>query len=242
MMKSSAAFLGILLILPGCISHPQNYRTAPHFDTQRTSIKTITVVEPRIEIFEVSAGGVREKVEEWCAIGSRNVKLAMETELASKSTWRVRPFSQDALSKEAKDNLKDTYALFDAVNSSLFLHSYNRAQPQFIFPETVTNFNYSLGPEVRDLAADADALLLVYGIDHVATSGRKAIQAGTMVVGALLGVVAVPRSGPNLVVAALIEAKTGSILWYNLRPYGNLRDETEAGTIAKELLVDLHIN
>jgi hypothetical protein len=239
-MKFHLLLLAPLLTLSGCAGNTQNYRVDPTFDQQKILIKSVTVTQPRVEIFEVSAGGVREKVEEWCQVGAKNITAALEAELASKSSWKVKPFSEVALSNEGKENLKDTYLLFDAVNISIFLHTYNRAQPEFIFPEKIKNFSYSLGPEVRDLAPDVDALFLVYGLDHVATQGRKAVQAGTMVVGALFGII--PSSGPNVIVAALVDAKTGSILWYNLRLQGDLRDEAGARTIAKDLLADLAVN
>jgi len=79
-------------------------------------------------------------------------------------------------------------------------------------------------------------LLLVYGVDHVSTAGRKALQGAAMVAGALLGVIPIPQSGPTAVIVALVHTRTGSILWYNLLPWGNFQDEVNVRTLVQTLL------
>jgi len=223
----------LILVLAGCASAPQ-YRINPSFEEKKAAIKTVAVTEPRVEIFEVSAGGVKEKVDEWSQVGAKNIRTAIERELASRSAIRTKTLSEASLSKEAKANLDDTYTLFDAVNVSVIQHTYGR--PEFNFTEKIQNFDYSLGPEVSGITSDADALLLVYGVDHVSTAGRKALQGAAMVAGALLGVIPIPQSGPTAVIVALVDTRTGSILWYNLLPWGNFQDEVNVRTLVQTLL------
>ena len=238
-MNRSVCLFAIALLFTGCTQGQHRYRADPLFDQKKLLIKTVAIADPMVEIFEVSAGGVREKVDEWSQTAAKNLKSATETELAGKSSLRLQSFTAASLSIDAKTNLADTYALFDAVSAGILLHTYG--QPEFRFNEKLQNFDYSLGAEVRELAGDAEVLLFMYGVNHVSTGGRKAVQAGTMVVGALLGVGIVPDSGPNLVVAAVVDAKTGAILWYNMLIWGNLTDEANARNAVKELFGELSI-
>lgn len=229
----SAAF-----ILAGCASAPQ-YRIHPSFEEKKASIKTVAVIAPRIDVYEVSAGGVREKVDEWSQVAAKNVMSAIEGELNSRPSIRIKPLTESSLSQDAKANLEETYALFDAVNVSVIQHTYGRLV--FNFPEKIKNFDYSLGPEVSSLAGEADAVILVYGVDHVSTAGRKALQGAAMVVGVLLGVVVTPQSEPAFVVVALVDGRKGSILWYNLLHWGNFQEESDVRTLGQTLLQEFPI-
>ena len=88
---------------------------------------------------------------------------------------------------------------------------------------------------------DTDALLFVSCNDQIATTGRKALQAGSIILGALVGVQATPLYGITNVSIALVETNTGSILWYNYhgsRGDHDLRDPINTTTLIKGLLRD----
>jgi hypothetical protein len=68
---------------------------------------------------------------------------------------------------------------------------------------------------VQELAWDTDTLLLVSASDQIATEGRKALQAGSVILGALVGVQVAPNYGVTNLCIALVDAETGEILWYN---------------------------
>ena len=89
------------------------------------------------------------------------------------------------------------------------------------------NFDYTLGPDAATLVEGigADAFLIVVATDYVETGGRVAL----IVLGVLASVVAGAPVGPTMsptsVILALVEARTGSILWFNQVASGaNLRD------------------
>ena len=58
-----------------------------------------------------------------------------------------------------------------------------------------------------------------------------------MLIGAALGVLPIQRGGKNLMTVALVEAKTGTILWFyrTLYPY-DLREATEASLFVEDVL------
>jgi hypothetical protein len=82
------------------------------------------------------------------------------------------------------------------------------------FDEKISNFDYSLGQEVKTLhGGAADALLFVRAVDHVSTQGRLAQQTATILVAAALGVVIVPQGGVTALSIALVDGESGAILW-----------------------------
>ena len=61
-----------------------------------------------------------------------------------------------------------------------------------------------------------------------------------MIIGAALGVVAIPRGGGNLMSVALVDAKTGSILWYyrTVQVY-DLRESEDAIAFVQDFIKEL---
>jgi hypothetical protein len=154
----------------------------------------------------------------------------------------VKAFEETLLSEDRKSNLEETKALFDAVNHSIIVHTYGT--PEQRFSDKIKDFNYSLGPEVQELARDVDALLFVSCSDQIATAGRKAVQVGSVILGALVGIQVTPRYGATNISVALVDANTGSILWYNYhgsRGVDDLRNPINTTTLVKQLFKDLPI-
>ena len=91
------------------------------------------------------------------------------------------------------------------------------------------------------MVEDVDAVLFVSCVDHIATAGRKAVQAGSIILGALVGVSMTPNMGITSISIALVDADSGSILWYNVHRSGgdhDLRNPITTTTLVKQLLKD----
>jgi hypothetical protein len=164
---------------------------------------------------------------------------AVEDVLRTRPLLNLKTFNPSLLSEEGRLNFEETAALFDAVSSSIIFHTYG--PPVHRFPEKITNFDYALGPEVGALADDTDALLLVSGIDHISTTGRKALQAGTMILGALVGVAVTPQGGVTSIRIALVDAGTGELLWFNWHGSAgdhDLRNPIQTRELVMSLLKD----
>ena len=211
-----------ILLMAGCAA--ANFRASPQLQERAQSIKVIAIMPPSVKVYQLSAGGVKELMDEWTATAKQNVGKAVEAELSRSSGIAFKPFPNRSAILEANPELKaedlgaeleDNQALFDAVSASVILHTYI---PEHTFPEKLKGFDYSLGPEVATLAkmARADALLFVSGFDHISTGGRKTLMFLGFLVGAATGIYAGPGGGPAALSAAFVEQTTGAILWYNL--------------------------
>lgn len=243
-MRVNARIFNLLLgclLLSACATAP-TYRVHPQLKEKIEPSKIIMVIPLKTDVYQITAGGVTEKMDEWSSQAKRNVMRAIQEEVSKKPLMFVKTFEETLLSEGQRTNLQETQALFDAVNSSIIIHTYG--PPQQLFSDKVNNFIYSLGPEVKELAPDVDALLFVSCSDQISTGGRKALQAGSVILGALVGVQMTPLYGVTSVCIALVDANTGSFLWYNYhgsRGDHDLRNPINTTTLIKELLKDFPI-
>jgi hypothetical protein len=231
----------VISIFTGCVTAP-NYRSNPQLSEKIETAKRIVLIPLRTDVYQLTAGGVKEKMDEWTMQAKRNVMTAIKDELERKPLLFIKPFEELLLSSEKEANLYETSALYDAVSSSIMFHTYGQ-QPN-LFPEKINNFDYSLGPEINELVGDVDAVLFVSCVDHIATAGRKAVQAGSMILGALVGVSITPNYGNTTISIALVDADSGFIMWYNVHSSGgdhDLRNPMNTTTLVKQLLKDLPI-
>lgn len=234
----------ILLLTPAFVRGEMQGH--PNLATSAPFIKRIAVLPPQIEMFELGAGGSPEKMDEWGQTAVVNVRKALATEFSKREHLHVTDFEPDRLSASQRDIYNETLLLYELVSGSIIRHAFNaqsaprqqRLSP--FFPEKARNFTFSLGKELSDLASDVDAYLIVLGFDQRSSAGRKALGVGRTLVAAALGVVAVPQGGGNLFTAALIDAKTGDILWFTKTPKPfDLREPEEATKLALEFMMDL---
>jgi hypothetical protein len=236
--KRVLVFLFACLILSACATVP-NYRSNPQLNEKIENTKIIMVIPLKTDVYQITAGGVQEKMDEWSSQARNNVMTAIQAELGKKTMIFVKSFEETLLSEDQKSNLEETKALFDAVNDSIIVHTYG--PPEQRFQDKIRNFNYSMGREVQELARDTDALLFVNCSDQIATTGRKALQAGSVILGALVGVYITPQYGVTTVNIALVDSDTGSILWYNYHGSPgdhDLRNPIDTTTLVKQLFKD----
>jgi hypothetical protein len=233
--------LFLLVLLAACAA-PRTDRINKQNEYMLNAAKSLTVVPLRTDVYQISAGGVEEKMDEWCAMARTNVMTAINDELAAKPMILVKPFEESLLSQDQRSSLDQTKALYNAVNYSIVLHTYG--PPEHRFQDKFQNFDYSLGEAVYELARDTDVLLMVSASDQIATAGRKALQAGSVILGALIGVNVTPNFGATTLSIALVDAETGKILWYNRhgsRGDQDLRDPIKTTKLVKRLMADFPI-
>jgi hypothetical protein len=200
----------LLLTALGCASLPAHrYRAHPEFETRSKQIHTAGILSPDIKIYELTAGGIRELRDDWCKIGKETVEQAAGE--CFRERWvqvKIIP-----IEKETEEELEDIVALYRAVSTSIISHTYG----EYLFPEKVKRFEYSIGPIDSLLKRwNSDALVFIIGSDEISTSGRKALTAAAMVLGALAGVVMLPGGGITVVSIAVVDP-SGNILWYNVK-------------------------
>lgn len=236
--KGILVLLLIGLFSTGCAGITP-YRAHPSLNDKAKQIKTVVILPPQMEAFQLSAGGAKEKIDEWGLIARQNVKNVITKELQSNSKFLLKPFPENPIPLELEANLEETQALFNAVSDSVVLHTYGTTDHRF--HDKVSNFNYSLGSEVKELDSQADAFLFVRGIEHISTGGRNALMAGITILAALGGAYVFPQGGITYLTVALVDAQTGNILWFNhkMSPGGHdLRKPESASQIVKDLFKD----
>ncbi len=221
----SISLLPGVLLLTGCATSTSGSGTTPWSTEQVQRVKTIAVLPPRVEVEQLAVGGGQEQIDEWAASGKNNVAAALNTELAKRTGLTVKVVSSASLSAAQQANLEQTLALFNNVDISA------RSGPG-------SPLSQSLGTEVRELAPQADAVLVAHGHDHIASSGRKALQTTMTVLGPLVGVIVVPNLGVTTLSIALVDAHSGALLWYNsaLSEGGyDLRDPASAAKLVERV-------
>jgi hypothetical protein len=234
-MAERVKILSLLLVgllFTGCAVAP-TFRAHPQLDEKIRTTKTVMMIHPKVDVYQITAGGVKEKMDEWSSEARKNVITAIEEELGGRLGIVFKTLSEDSLPMEVESNFEQTRALFDAIDKSIIIHTYGL--PANRFPEKIKDFDYSLGPEVKGLAEQADALLLISCVDHISTEGRKAL----MFTAAILGVYI--QGGITAVSVALVDANSGSVLWYNFKGSEgahDLRDQESAKSLVKDLLKD----
>ncbi|MEJ2725912.1 MAG: hypothetical protein P8175_14975 [Deltaproteobacteria bacterium] len=207
-----------------------SFRAPPQFAERMKNVRTIAMLRPDIEIFEISSGGVKELRQEWCDEGCEKVQNAFVAE------FQRFGYDIEFLDPPQDDSseLREILFLYDDVVTSVLKHAYNGPN---LFPAKKTDFDYTLGPIDNVLQpVGADALLLIHGIDEISSSGRKAMQTLGVLAGAAVGLIAVPNMGRTVVMVALVD-RSGDLLWFNIRGGSggyNLREPESVSKLASQ--------
>ncbi len=217
----------------------------PDLAVKAGKITRISILPTQIQMYEIGAGGSLEKMDDWAQTANGNIRQALINEFAKREQLTVAEFSEESLPTDVRSNYDETLLLYEAVSNAILTHAFkwqnaSPAAQALFFPEKAREFRYSLGDAVAQLPSGSEALLLIRGFDQRSSGGRKALGVVTTIIGAALGVVAIPRGGGNLFTAALVDAKTGDILWFShsLKPH-DLRNLGEAQQLAVEFMIDL---
>lgn len=190
--------------------------------------KKVVVLPVNVEVVEVTAGGVEEKVPDWSKEASQSVFQALTAAIGKQGLKEV---SAPQLSGAAAANVDEHLALYKLVVNTA---------SQLGWQQKIKHFDYSIGPGLHEIAArtGADAAFLVYGRDYTSTAGRKAMAvAGHIpIVNAFTG--PAPQLGHSFVHVGLVDLRNGDLLWMNsnYREGGtNLRDPGDAAKMVKAI-------
>lgn len=240
MRRQSGPLLALLLLLTaGCVATPEwyrryqePYRSHPDLARRTKAVRVVGLLPPDIKIYELSAGGVTDLRDDWSATGRETVVRALG-EVFKQRGIALKPLAVD---KEMQGSIEDLTALYRAVSYSIVEHTYKT----FPFQTKLENFDYSVGP-VDDMLRryQADAFLLVFGIDEISTAGRKALRGVGLVLGSVTGQ-PVLSQGTTALNIALVD-RSGAILWYKISGQDggyDLRDAKSAKAFVQQLVAD----
>jgi hypothetical protein len=239
MVRLFVAIATLVLLQPSPLRASELAKAHPDLAAKLPGIKTVLLPPPRIEMYEIGAGGTPEKMEEWGTAAQTNVSHAFSACTPPLAPFRLTELDEDSLAPAVRETYDETRLLYELVAGNITNHTYENYSPSY-FPAKASKFVYSLGPALDQVAPTTDAILLIEGFDQRTSSGNKALQAGTMLIGLLLGAVVIPRGGGNIMTVALVEAKTGTILWFYRTQYRyDLRDPSSAASFAEDVLKEL---
>jgi len=162
-------------------------RKSSDYDQTIKRIKTIAVMPPDVEVYKLTAGGVRELIDEWSDTAKGFIGDSLKEYLEGKYGFDIKFIEEDWLKENYKELWNDNRALYNAVSISAIMHAYPSENG---FPTKKKNFDYTLGKDVGELAkaCEADALLFAYGYDHEATVGRNILGTWNFLLGVYFGV------------------------------------------------------
>jgi hypothetical protein len=196
------SLLCLVAALPACSPR----YTISDISTRARKIHTIGILRPQVSIYQLSAGGQREMIEEWSAQGRNNVLAAAVTALSKRKT----SLSIIELDTDTADELDDVLPLAAAIGDSIVGRSLPGSPP---FDRRPKQLDYSVGPLDRiDARHKVDALLVMTGYDEISTYGRRALIAVGKITGILFG--SPPPKGATILTMELLD-RDGSVLWFS---------------------------
>lgn len=216
---------------------PPPYRGPEDYRARFSGIETITLVPPLVSVYAMSSGDIEQEVQEWSDAANRHAQIAVKA-FIEKSGKRFVPFAgrrgpqpdfrlgRSGVNERTQlSAAEESWLLFETANESILQHTYNALET---FPEQMKRFEYTLGPEARSLldGTPADAFLLMIATDHVPTKDRQALVGFAAAAALYTGGYGGPGATPAELMAALVDARTGDILFFNKvsMPLADLRD------------------
>ena len=234
----SATLACMVLILAGCVS--TRVRTATDAAGAMLHVRgSVVLIDPDIELSEVTTGGMQEPRREWTETARRLYPDAVRELLAAHGA-KLLPDYHPPVAMPASDRIRQLLLLHQAVASSILVHS----QPGSELAnkqgglDRRGRFDWTLGPgtQVLQRATNADYGLFTYIRDSYTGSGRAAMRViGALLLGGDIG------GGEQIGLASLVDLRSGQIIWFNLlqADIGDLRDAAGARATVAHLLKDI---
>ncbi len=171
---------------------------------------------PDVKVYKLTAGGMREEMDEWSDQAKAYIKEGLERHLGQSQNVNIKFVDEKWLKDNYKDLWRENRALYNAISLSVFNHAYPGVNA---FPTKVKNFDYTLGPEVAELnkVVGGDAMAFIYAYDTQATGGRRALWWLNLTMALATGVYYLPTN-PSGMALGLVNGQTGNLEWIKVTP------------------------
>lgn len=220
--RKLSALLALGMMLSACTSTQKQVAASVPVNWTAEAGKRVLLVEPDVELSELTAGGITEARADWTATGKKFIKDDIASTLQAKG---IATTSADSITDPHEVQL---VKLYGAVGLSILQNAI------FQLPTKKNNFDWSLGPGVAALRDhyQGDYALFVFVRDSYTTAGRALLMLGAAMVG--VGI----QGGQQVGFASLVDLRTGRVVWFNqlVSSAGNLKEEKPAATTVKNLL------
>ncbi|HEX8420269.1 MAG TPA: hypothetical protein VF638_09685 [Sphingomonas sp.] len=182
----------------------------------------IVVVQSDIQVGSIGVGGVEEANADWTAMA--RVKLAAAIERQQRVFGNEVVVLAEQKGEQAK-LVADYLALFKTVATEATTHELTR---DGALPAMGDRVNWTLGPDMARIVASGggDYALFVRMRDSFGTGERKAFRLLTGQVASMI----LEGTGVHQAFAALVDLKSGDLVWFNLdlRAGGDPRNDAGA--------------
>ena len=224
------------LSLAACKS--THVRTTSDFkETVSLEGKTIVMVEPSIQLYQMQASGMLEPRADWTRQAREYFPQAVNEFLQRKNAKLAPDYYPDAR-MPADHRIRQVLALNAAVMGTIFQHSYLHVPLPTRGTKRRKPLSWTVGPGVQEIQklTGADYMLTLQIQDSYSSTGRVAM----MVLGLALQV-AILQGGTQGGIATLVDLKTGEVGWFNVMTdqMGDMRDQEGATETARRLLKGL---
>jgi len=183
-------------------------------------------------VSEISAGGIVEEVPDWSMTAKSHVDTALAKFYQEEVNMELLPTPE--LTNSERELVEEHVALYDVSVGTALALKYRGGSA---WKEKNERFNYTLGSGLSFLKqkTDADAALIVIGLDQISSAERKA----AIVAAALFGV-GIP-GGISFISAGVVDINTGDIVWFNHNfavANRDLREKEDAVEMTYEMLAE----
>ena len=180
----------------------------------------IIVFRPDVEVGSMGVGGVQEPNAEWTQ--TARDKLSAQLTEHQKASGNEVIFLPEQEGDRAR-LVADYQSLFRAVAGAVVEHKMN---PGAKLPTKKDKFDWTLGSGATQLGqlAGGDYALFLYTKDAYGSAGRKVAQ---VLMAGLFG--AYMPAGIHTSYAALVDLKTGDLVWFNVDPGSGGDPRTDEG-------------
>ncbi|MGD2126407.1 MAG: hypothetical protein PVG99_10020 [Desulfobacteraceae bacterium] len=221
--------LCLIALLVGCVPA---FQIADNFQQPAPSVR-VFLMQPDIQLTELSAGGLQEPRADWTAAARKNITKALTDLLKEREDSLV-------LYREPKNNPATLHLhnqlikLHEVVGETILIHKY---LPAYALPTKSKGFDWSLGEDVDTLREQhaVDYALFLYIRDSYVSAGRAALMVAAAAFGVGLS------GGVQLGFASLVDLRTGQVVWFNrlYRGTGDLRTPEPAREAVQQLLANI---
>lgn len=224
------ALLVVAIGLSACVQLPTTVRLDPAAQPMRGA--KVLIMQPDVEVSELTAGGLLEPNAAWTAAAEANIDRALERVLADMGANWVHINRNGKLIRSPK--VSQLVKLHQIVGTSIRLYEYGRVPPLL---SKQGAFDWTLGKDAAALgrAYKADYALFVHFRDSFSSDARVAMNVVTTI---LFGQA---QGGLQSGFASLVDLRSGKIVWFNefWRETGDLREAEAAVDASKVLLAEL---
>jgi len=214
--------LALCGLLCACAHTSNNVAASAPVNWTAEAGKRVVLVDPDVELSEVTAGGIPEARADWTAIGKNFIKADIASTFQAKG---VATASADSITDVREAQI---VKLHEAIGRSIQMNAVLQ------LPTKKNNFDWTLGPGVvafRD-HYQADYALFVFVRDSYTGAGRAVVMLAAAAFGVGL------QGGQQVGFASLVDLRTGRVVWFNqlASSTGSLKEEKPAAATVKNLL------